>query len=862
MKRDGHQRLPPNTEDITVPFFSPSSTHRNANWRCPALNKSNISNCRGKMAQTKEDAISSTARESQMTDICNGNFPKGGRPSEALRSWSLVTSCQKLPGGNGGNKQLRHFGQRCKEIPPAKITQQGFPSKDVFLFWAKKAGDGNEVAPWRSGSPKAHQVQEMMDQRCEEQEAEDSKGRCWSPPNSPETTQRKRRRDLFPDSEVFRQLDAHVLHVSEQLKTNQESLSVQTIVPLITKGANSQLEKARAIWIWLCHNIKYDVNGFLGFSEKIHTPEQVLRTGRGVCSGYAHLYRDMCREAGLTCAEVSGYGRGAGYSQGQSCLQKKSDHMWNAVQLGGQWFLLDVCWGAGLVDVEKRLFIPRHEDFFFLTDPEDFVESHWPDDPKWQLTQPPVPLQVFEGRVFKTPEFFKLQLALLSPDTSRLKTDQGEATISLASARTTEFTYQLLKLCHDDNSKEDMGKTHGMLTMSDKKMVLKVFPPTEGLFEVQIFARPSDSPEPCTWVCSHQIECLEPHRQEGLPENPFAFWGLHPKAREFGIEECNWEEDLIVATAGALKLALQTQRPLLATYELVHPEMDTSLSRKCLASQVEEQKLSCHVLCPFVGHYRLSVFVKELDEDKFKNAANFLIRCPSPINHNELFPSGLSAHCGAGISSQWRGLSNPSHTAPIINTKKGRCTVTFRTQPGFEVTTTLGKDKITRKTYPMERFVLVTHLENKVSVSILLPESGVFRLSLYGRDAENKEFVHVCDYIIRCFTNPQWLPFPRVYSLWRKGCVLLEPRSGVLQEKSWVRFRIKMPEACSAHIVGPSRWELQLGQNKVWEGEVYTGLAATMLKVAIKFSLDSPSMDVILSFDVEGNSSILSDASG
>lgn len=71
------------------------------------------------------------------------------------------------------------------------------------------------------------------------------------------------------------------------------------------------------------------------------------------------IHTCLCREAGLTCIEVSGYGRSAGYSQGQTCLQQKSNHMWNAVELEGQWFLLDVCWGAGLVDVEKRQFIPR-----------------------------------------------------------------------------------------------------------------------------------------------------------------------------------------------------------------------------------------------------------------------------------------------------------------------------------------------------------------------------------------------------------------------------------------------------------------------------------------------------------------------
>lgn len=69
----------------------------------------------------------------------------------------------------------------------------------------------------------------------------------------------------------------------------------------------------------------------------------------------------------------------------------------------------------------------RRDDFFFLTDPEHFIETHWPEDPRWQLLQPPVSREDFEQRVFKTSEFFRLQLSLLSPNTSLLKTGRCKA---------------------------------------------------------------------------------------------------------------------------------------------------------------------------------------------------------------------------------------------------------------------------------------------------------------------------------------------------------------------------------------------------------------------------------------------------
>ncbi|NXP47239.1 KY peptidase, partial [Heliornis fulica] len=391
-----------------------------------------------------------------------------------------------------------------------------------------------------------------------------------------------------------------------------------------------------------------------------------------------------------------------------------------------------------------------------------------------------------------------------------------------------------------------------MMMVSENNMTIKVTPPTEGLFDLMIFARHVDSQDPYNWVCSYQIQCLEPGHGEKLPENPFHFWGLHQKVRDFGIKESSHKEELLVAPQGTLLMTLQTSRPLLAMYDLVNKDLDAALSKKCLAAQTEEEKLSCHVLCPFQGYYRLSVFVKDLGDSTFRNAANFLIRCLRPINQNELFPSGLSMHCGSGISSSSRGLSNPSHPVPIITTKLGKCNITFNTPDDVEVTATLSKDKVTSTEYPLERYVLVTHLRTKVSICIVLPESGVYKVGLFGRTKDHEDFVHICDYIIRCFSDPSWPPFPRVYSLWRRGCVLLEPRSGVLREQSWVRFRIKVLKAYQVVVLGQEKTVLQQTPNAVWEGDVFTGAAGMQVKLAAKFSQHVSSLEVILVFEVGG----------
>lgn len=57
--------------------------------------------------------------------------------------------------------------------------------------------------------------------------------------------------------------------------------------------------------------------------------------------------------------EVSGYSKGVGYQAGHSLAEKRSDHDWNAVFVGGQWWLLDACWGAGTVDMKRKTFVKR-----------------------------------------------------------------------------------------------------------------------------------------------------------------------------------------------------------------------------------------------------------------------------------------------------------------------------------------------------------------------------------------------------------------------------------------------------------------------------------------------------------------------
>ncbi|KAK4191988.1 kyphoscoliosis peptidase [Podospora australis] len=154
---------------------------------------------------------------------------------------------------------------------------------------------------------------------------------------------------------------------------------------------SSPTDKARAIFTWCHHNIKYDVHGF--FNNCIprgQTPGEMIFSGKAVCEGYARIFESISRKAGLECVVVSGHGKGFGFSpvkRGERVPEKKpTGHAWNAVRIdGGEWKLLDACWGAGALCNNE--YLQRFDPSFFTMSNEHFGLRHFPKNDKYWFRQ-------------------------------------------------------------------------------------------------------------------------------------------------------------------------------------------------------------------------------------------------------------------------------------------------------------------------------------------------------------------------------------------------------------------------------------------------------------------------------------------
>uniref|UniRef100_A0ABM5FIV5 Kyphoscoliosis peptidase-like isoform X4 n=1 Tax=Pogona vitticeps TaxID=103695 RepID=A0ABM5FIV5_9SAUR len=137
-------------------------------------------------------------------------------------------------------------------------------------------------------------------------------------------------KSMLVDLKKFKELDAYA---SKQVDVKD---NVKDLVSALLQKAHSDLEKVRAIWIWITHHIAYDTDYYYNNAKTSCEPADILRSGKTICAGYANLFKEMCR-----CVWW-GHGRGPslcllpdfGTSSHKTALQEYSARSWQVSPMG------------------------------------------------------------------------------------------------------------------------------------------------------------------------------------------------------------------------------------------------------------------------------------------------------------------------------------------------------------------------------------------------------------------------------------------------------------------------------------------------------------------------------------------------
>jgi hypothetical protein len=152
----------------------------------------------------------------------------------------------------------------------------------------------------------------------------------------------------------------------------------------------------------------------------------VLKKKKAVCSGYTNLMNQMCELAGIESIGINGYSKGFGYT---GKIGPNTDHAWNAVHIGSKWYLIDVTWDAGPMEI--RTFIKRYSTGWLFIDSRPFLYSHLPEEDAYQYYAPVLTADDFMREAYIPGKFFQYGLALKTEDPEYTNLVNGGMTFDL-----------------------------------------------------------------------------------------------------------------------------------------------------------------------------------------------------------------------------------------------------------------------------------------------------------------------------------------------------------------------------------------------------------------------------------------------
>ena len=211
------------------------------------------------------------------------------------------------------------------------------------------------------------------------------------------------------------------------------------LVSQLTKDFNTEVEKFRAIYIWVCNNIdldaaqgqrvlkqrerlKDDSLSFLQWHEdfKKKSLNKLLNKKKAMCTGFAYLIKELCIIADIDCKIINGYGR---TTRNNIETLDSANHSWNAVRLNNKWYLCDAVWASG--KVFNGVFEKKYHDGYFLTDPILFAKNHFPFEKKWFLNDSISHLK-FKPEPIVYAETFNKKIIPMAPNDLETKVKKNE----------------------------------------------------------------------------------------------------------------------------------------------------------------------------------------------------------------------------------------------------------------------------------------------------------------------------------------------------------------------------------------------------------------------------------------------------
>jgi transglutaminase/protease-like cytokinesis protein 3 len=176
---------------------------------------------------------------------------------------------------------------------------------------------------------------------------------------------------------------------------SKTTIKISDLNDIVEQKISNKEEIAKFFYYWISLNIEYD-HETADKKESETTQEEIIdsenpliafNNRKAVCIGYSNLYKLFLDNFDIDCEIITGYAKTLKNLTLEIELDGEFRHAWNLIKLDNTWLLVDTTWA--------KLFEENISDYYFKTNPENFILGHYPENEKWQLTDKVVSVDEF-----------------------------------------------------------------------------------------------------------------------------------------------------------------------------------------------------------------------------------------------------------------------------------------------------------------------------------------------------------------------------------------------------------------------------------------------------------------------------------
>lgn len=454
---------------------------------------------------------------------------------------------------------------------------------------------------------------------------------------------------------------------------------------------------------------------------------------------------------------------------------------WNAVHVAGGWRLVDVLWASAcvkkeqhsewvLVNMDNMDTEDEEEeeddqiqhimnDFFFLTDPDMMVCTHFPDDPQWQLLPRPVSMKKFETYVYVRERFFQMGLKMSSQSRKHcvLRTIRGVVSLgfSIPDVDSSNLVFRFLFYALKNNERCGSGFSLDQYVLYEKTVDTLHYTirfPRAGCFRMDVFGQDKCKHKHQDLVCSYVIECDEAQPNcRPLPDSPDIGWGVTCEASQLGLVPLTHPRAVVMSDTGTCELRFRVEEPLVITYSLKAGDHEEFLLRQSAVMWWEDQDVVVfQTRFTDSGAYALKIFAaREESSHSAVNVCNYLIEVQGDATSNATFPvlrGGIIGRSSFGAHYQVEPIT---HERGSVRVHDKSLQLTMRSLEGVQLLAEITNNDIDTKILSAN----ATRLQSpgETTFELNLPKYGEYAVNIFAHENDDpKNIHHVYTYLVHC----------------------------------------------------------------------------------------------------------------